>query len=257
MTARAEATLPLFPWPVVALAATAAGLLSGLRIFVSYNWIGIDVTILESVTSGLMDWWLWIPLAPLAFAAARRFEPKHMHALALGAVHLSIGAALAALQIVLFALCSAAVRTLRFGDPFQVDLFSPFFTMFAPGLLTYGVLVAVAWWRGNRRELDRPRARERLTFRAGRDQVLLAPDEIDWIAAAGNYLELHARGETHLVRETMQRAHERLGEERFARIHRSTLVRRDVVERFGETSVVLRDGTRLSIGRKFRGAVRP
>ena len=40
---------------------------------------------------------------------------------------------------------------------------------------------------------------------AGRGSLSLRPDEIDWVGAAGNYLELHAGTGTHLIRETIRR----------------------------------------------------
>ena len=81
--------------------------------------------------------------------------------------------------------------------------------------------------------------------------------EIDWIEAQGNYVQLHAGRESHLLRETMDGIEGKLGAARFLRIRRSTLVRVERIKELqplfnGEYRVVLQDGTRLSSSRRYR-----
>ena len=57
-----------------------------------------------------------------------------------------------------------------------------------------------------------------------RIQVVLT-DDIDWIAAAGDYAELHCAGHSHLLRETMTALEQKLDPAQFLRIHRSRIVR--------------------------------
>ena len=81
--------------------------------------------------------------------------------------------------------------------------------------------------------------------------------EIDWIAAAGNYVEIHAGGERHFERVSLTRFMERLDTSRFARIHRSTIVNVDrVVEMTTDDgkdfTVRLADGTELRMSRRYR-----
>ena len=65
----------------------------------------------------------------------------------------------------------------------------------------------------------------RFPVRTGsRIQVVLT-DEIDWIAAAGDYAELHCSGRVHLLRETMNSLEQKLDPAKFLRIHRSRIVR--------------------------------
>jgi two-component system, LytTR family, response regulator len=65
----------------------------------------------------------------------------------------------------------------------------------------------------------------RFTIKTGsRIQILLAQD-VKWIGAAGDYAELHARGRSHLVRESMNSLEQKLNPEEFLRIHRSRIVR--------------------------------
>lgn len=94
---------------------------------------------------------------------------------------------------------------------------------------------------------------------AGRALVLRI-DEIDWIASAGNYAELHVCGAGHLVHQTMAALAARLAPHDFLRIHRSTIVNAERVREIatppgGDWRVVLRSGESLAVGRIYRGDV--
>jgi two-component system LytT family response regulator len=91
-----------------------------------------------------------------------------------------------------------------------------------------------------------------------RDRTLFIPvKDVDWIEAEGKYLRLHVRERSYLVRDTIAAATRRLDERIFVRIHRSTLVNfRRVAEIRDDTVVVLRDGTELTMSRRFRTRVR-
>lgn len=65
----------------------------------------------------------------------------------------------------------------------------------------------------------------RFPVRVGsRIQVVLTKD-IEWIAASGDYAELHSATHCHLVRETMNSLEQKLDPAQFLRIHRSRIVR--------------------------------
>jgi len=64
----------------------------------------------------------------------------------------------------------------------------------------------------------------RFTVQTGsRIQIVIA-DEVEWIAAAGDYVELHVSGRPFLIRETMSSLEHRLDPAKFLRIHRSRIV---------------------------------
>jgi DNA-binding LytR/AlgR family response regulator len=52
----------------------------------------------------------------------------------------------------------------------------------------------------------------------------LKTEEIDWIAAADDYLSLHYGDKAYLVRETMANLYDKLDQRKFLRVHRSTIV---------------------------------
>ncbi len=96
----------------------------------------------------------------------------------------------------------------------------------------------------------------RLPVRTGsRIQVVLA-DDIEWIAAAGDYVELHCGPRHHLVRETMNSLEEKLDPAKFLRIHRSRIVRLTCVRELHamdnhEYLVKLSDGTEHRSSRRY------
>lgn len=83
----------------------------------------------------------------------------------------------------------------------------------------------------------------------------LTPHRIDWVAAAGNYVEIHGEGGTLVHRASLTEAERRLMNHGFVRIHRSILVRRDRIARIRPADVILHDGTSLKTGKRYRVAL--
>lgn len=98
---------------------------------------------------------------------------------------------------------------------------------------------------------------QRLSVHVGEHIRVIATDAIDWIGAEGNYVAIHADGAAHLHRETLRHLEETLDPARFLRIHRRVIVNVDRIHEIhplfnGNAEVVLRDGTRLNLSRRFR-----
>ncbi len=98
---------------------------------------------------------------------------------------------------------------------------------------------------------------QRLVVKAGGRVLFLRTSDVDWFEASGNYVTLHLGRESHLLRTTMSALAPKLDPEQFVRIHRSAIVNLDRVKELlpwfrGELTLVLHDGTRLTVGRAFR-----
>ena len=83
---------------------------------------------------------------------------------------------------------------------------------------------------------------------------------IDYIAASGTYAELHVGTERYVIRESMHQLEERLDPDRCMRLHRSTIVRLELVEaglrsEGSDYQVQLKEGTRLRVSRSRRDAL--
>lgn len=101
---------------------------------------------------------------------------------------------------------------------------------------------------------------ERMVARTNGKIIILRVDDIDWIEAAANYVRVHIGQKQYLVRETMTNLESRLDPERFLRIHRSIIVRKDRIKELeplfqGDYSLVLNDGTRLTSSRGYRDRI--
>ena len=104
---------------------------------------------------------------------------------------------------------------------------------------------------------NRGQSWNRLAIRDAGRIVFLQPDQIDWIEAEGNYVRLHIGKESHLLRETMTAIEARLASRKFLRVSRSTIVNLERVVEWqplfhGDSVVILRDGTRLTVSRVYR-----
>ncbi|HEU4386898.1 MAG TPA: LytTR family DNA-binding domain-containing protein [Blastocatellia bacterium] len=98
---------------------------------------------------------------------------------------------------------------------------------------------------------------ERLVVKSSGRVYFLKTGEIDWVEASGNYVTLHVGRETHLLRDTMNSLEGKLDPAAFLRIHRSRLINIDRIKELhplfnGDYTVVLRDGTELTMSRTHR-----
>ena len=113
------------------------------------------------------------------------------------------------------------------------------------------------------KSLDRSAAQTypaRLAIRSDGRVRLIDIDEVDRILAAGNYVEIHAGGKTHLLRETMASLESRLDPQRFVRISRAAIVCiaciREVQPLFnGDFVVLLKNGAQVTGSRRYRAAL--
>jgi two-component system, LytTR family, response regulator len=99
-----------------------------------------------------------------------------------------------------------------------------------------------------------------LPIRSGRETLRLDVATIDWIDAAGDYMCVHADGQTHVLRATMKELEEMLDPQVFQRVHRSTIVNLARVRSLrphlnGECFLKLQSGQEVKLSRSFRDKV--
>jgi two-component system LytT family response regulator len=97
---------------------------------------------------------------------------------------------------------------------------------------------------------------KRIPIKSARGTTLLLTGEIDWIASAGHYLEIHSGRETHLIREKLSIIETRLDPQEFMRVHRSTIVNLNRIKSLhplfnGDQLIILKDGTELNLSRTY------
>jgi two-component system LytT family response regulator len=101
------------------------------------------------------------------------------------------------------------------------------------------------------------RGREGAALRG--ELVFVKVSSLDWIAAQGNYVSLHAGSESYLHRESLQNIAAEL-DPVFLRVHRSAIVNIERVRKLapaadGSASIVLQNGTTIPLGPTYRAAL--
>ncbi len=127
--------------------------------------------------------------------------------------------------------------------------------------LTFILVTGIIWADERLRAQQRvPAAPERLEVKTDGRTLYLDPDDIVFVEAAGNYVELHqsARPKPLLLRGTLNEFEMRLKANDFVRVHRSRLInRRHIASHTGTSSgdlrITLRDGRELAGSRRYRG----
>lgn len=102
---------------------------------------------------------------------------------------------------------------------------------------------------------------ERFVIKSGSNIYIVKTEDVLWIEAAGNYVNIITENKKHLLRSTMSGLINRLNEDIFYQIHRSTIVNLNVVERieesnYGDYKVVLKGGEELKMSRNFKSLIK-
>jgi two-component system LytT family response regulator len=105
-----------------------------------------------------------------------------------------------------------------------------------------------------------PRYLERISVESRGKVTFVAVSDIEYITASGPYVEIHAGGKTHLIRESIQALEDKLDPSEFLRIHRSIIVRFPLAIALhkgggGDYEVELKGGQRLKVSRGRRETV--
>lgn len=84
--------------------------------------------------------------------------------------------------------------------------------------------------------------------------------EINYITSDGPYAELHVGDKRYVIREALRTLEDRLDPQRFMRVHRSVIIRLDLIEGLkrgagGDGEVLLKGGVRLRVSRTRREAL--
>jgi two-component system, LytTR family, response regulator len=122
--------------------------------------------------------------------------------------------------------------------------------------------------RGGIREPSMPtpqagggRAPDRIAVKCGDRLVFVEVDELEYVRAAANYVQLHAGDRVYDVREKISAMQARLPADRFLRVHRSYLVNlAAVLELYpiggGDYMIALRSGRQLPVGPTYPPSIR-
>ncbi|MEO8000826.1 MAG: LytTR family DNA-binding domain-containing protein, partial [Arenimonas sp.] len=154
-----------------------------------------------------------------------------------------------------------------------------FFYEYLKDWRTYtGVLLTVYFYRllllhlqGEVRLLDAPEdgpalepveRPERFLVRKLGKEFLIAANDVEYLQASGNYVNLHLHSRDYPLRSTMASIEPRMDPGKFVRVHRSYMVNLDFISEIepletGDARILMKDGTRVPCSRKYRAVLKP
>jgi two-component system LytT family response regulator len=113
------------------------------------------------------------------------------------------------------------------------------------------------------RGVDKLKRKEtpKLAIRDGGRTTWVKQEDIEWIDAAGDYMCVHAGGETYIMRMTMKKLEKELDPTILQRIHRSTIVNVTRVREMqahinGEYYLTLNSGHTIKLSRSYKDKLR-
>lgn len=110
-------------------------------------------------------------------------------------------------------------------------------------------------------ELEAKHYPEKIAIKEREETILVPCKDITWVEAAGDYMCIHANGQVHILRSTMKDLEAKLNPSLFQRIHRSTIVNLDMIEKVsphinGEYFLILKDNSRLKMSRSYKDRIK-
>lgn len=92
-------------------------------------------------------------------------------------------------------------------------------------------------------------------------EFLIRSDDIEWLEASGNYVNLHSNGRIYPLRATLSSTLELLSSKGFSRVHRSMAVKHSAIDSIqydssGDGDILLKSGKKLALSRRYKEALR-
>jgi hypothetical protein len=207
-------------------------------------------------SSGLV----FLAVSPLVTALTRRFWPTRPPWIRKFAVHATAAVFVSLLHVLAIGAIRWAIYRLAGGHYDPLGPLGDWPYELRKDVLVYTTIVGLyIVWRTLRSRAHPVGAAsaEVLEVRDGARRHFVPVNDVVWVEAAGNYVELHRGGPGLLHRASLSEMERRLQSAGFIRIHRSRLVRREAVaavesKATGDFVVRLRDGRELAGSRRYR-----
>ena len=109
----------------------------------------------------------------------------------------------------------------------------------------------------NNEDENIPQNFDRLLVKKLGKEFIIKVDDIEWLEASGNYVNLHMQGRIYPMRGTLSGLIEQLQVRGFCRIHRSFAINLNVIESItplssGDSEIKLNCGKALTLSRRYK-----
>ncbi len=261
-----------------------------IALYCLQSWLNSQTVIMDFARGNIniAPWepitWEWssnmvlLALVPLVVLMHRRFALRLGHVIAHLPWHLAASVIYCALHVAGMVAIRHAVyamhgATYDFGDWPRELLYE-----YSKDVRTYGVvgLILTAYeliltrLQGEARLLAAPdigkpegtiERPERFLVKKLGKEFLLPANEVEYLQAMGNYVNLHVRGKDYPLRSTMSEIETRFNPAKFVRVHRSYIVNLEMVVDItaldsGDARATLKSGSTVPVSRRYREALR-
>lgn len=244
-------------WVLVTLASAVQG-----QLFAAYHGRPQEWWPTLGYTAAIFS--VWALLTPVVLKAIDQMFAARPHRAAAAALWVLGYPVITALHLLIFVLLFWPIFGTGFPTPFAMA--EPvLLANLDKSIFAYAGLIAFAYLRRHIRERAQVQDLARISrteddglwIRVAGGSQLVRFEEIDWIAAAGDYAEVHAGDLSMLTDSSLAALAEQLPENEFTRIHRGAIVRLDRVREVrrlgrGDASLFLRSGQALRLSRRYR-----
>lgn len=254
----------LGPWGVIALVSLPVAVINATSVLIELRRLNLGIHPVEPFFWEFSSALVLVLLAPLVGRAVRRWPLEGSGLWTSLAIHIGLTLPFALIHIFgLWAIRQGTYALIGgiydfFSDGFWLTLLYEW----RKDVITYAIFVAVfsaAYWLERRRAPEAPPP-EKIEVREGSRTLFLAPADILFLEAAGNYVEIHTATGTHLIRGTLAAWQQKLAALGFVRVHRSRLVNKAHVAAIeangsGDFELTLTGGQKLAASRRFRAGL--
>lgn len=259
--------------PIIGLAGCGLVLMLAQRVALATFFGGplrVDLYFTDDVV------WLlgWVLFAPVVIWTARRGVRMSSAGPAV-ALHAMAAVTTILLHLAVTGMVARLLGRAAFQATVTYDVLFPLGWRLLPGAMVYALLVFIVTTRATMlaaapaaqpMPVDagpvarRPLSAGSIALVDGGRTLLFEAVEVAWIKASDDYVEVHARGKTWLIRESLDSLERRLPSPPFHRTHRSAIVNLRHVTEVVRTSrhrhmALLRDGTRVPVSATRRIAL--
>lgn len=255
------------------------GIANSITVLMDIRREGLDFASWEPVVWEWSSGVLWLALVPPVVWFTRRF-PLHWdnlrrqlpwYLLASVAVSLIHVVGMVGLRILAYRFQGTEYDFGDWGRQFFYEYLKDARTFAGMVLTIEGYRFLLRRWQGEASLLDLPdegpplepveRPERFLVRKLGRE-FLVAANDIEWLQAASNYVNLRVRGHDYPLRSTIGGIEDKLDPRLFARIHRSYIVNVGQVVSIepldsGDARIHLKDGSHLPCSRRYRDVLKP
>ncbi|MDP3458290.1 MAG: LytTR family DNA-binding domain-containing protein [Hyphomonas sp.] len=225
-----ETRFRLGPWGVIALVSIPVCLVNATSVLIELQRLDLPVHPAEPFLWEFSSALILVLMAPLVGGAVRRWPLEGPGIWTALVMHLGLTIPFSLVHVAgIYGVRQAVYALLgRTYDFFGDGVWLTFLYEWRKDVISYAIFVAVftaAIWLERRRDAaSAAPPPERIEVRDGGRTLFIAPADILYLEAAGNYVEIHTAQTKHLIRGTLAAWEKTLAGLGFVRIHRSRLV---------------------------------